>query len=83
MTCNSQLQGLEGDNGNNLSHSHYFCIFHTVVQRLRIQLAMQGTWVQSLIRELRSMSQSSKVHLPQPRDATRSHVLQLRPNAAK
>ena len=36
-----------------------------VVQWLRIQLAMQGTWVQSLVREVRShMLWGNEAHVP-------------------
>jgi len=58
-----------------------------VVQWLRIHHAVQETWVQSLVRELRSQIPEAtkpkhhnwRVHVPQGR----SRVLQLRPNAVK
>lgn len=53
-----------------------------VVQWLRICLLMQGTWVWSLVRELRSHIPQSTTTREKP-SQQRSHVPQLRPNGAK
>ena len=58
-----------------------------IIQWLRICLAMQGPWVQSLVRELRSHSLwSNWIHVPLSTcmcHSGGSHMPQLRPKAAK
>ena len=66
-----------------------------VAQRLRVCLVMQGTWVRSLVREIRFPHAAGKLRLPSTTRNSlcfserscmmqrRSHMLQLRNDAAK
>ena len=59
------LSGVEGEANNLIKFSKEG--FSLVVQWLRSCLVIQGTWVQSLVRELRShILQNNEVCTPQP-----------------